>query len=63
MSVKSSFKKNGLKIGVQEVLNKISTLSSTLGEWHIFGCAFLKHKCGPVAKCDHAFKKKSTISI
>ena len=23
----------------------ISTLSSTLGEWHIFGCACLKHKC------------------
>ena len=23
----------------------MSTLSSTLGEWHIFGCACLKHKC------------------
>ena len=24
----------------------MSTPSSTLGEWHIFGCACLKHKCG-----------------
>ena len=32
------------KIGVQEVLKKGSTPSSTLGEWNIFGCARLKHK-------------------
>ena len=37
-------KKNGLKIGVKEVLKKISTPSWTLGERHIFGCACLKHK-------------------
>ena len=38
-------KKNVQKYGSQKKRKKLSTPFWTLGEWHIFGCACLKHKC------------------
>ena len=44
MAVSSSLKIFFIEIGVQEGINLVGTPPSTLGEWNIFGCAWLKHK-------------------
>ena len=42
-------------------LTKISTPSSILGEWHIFGCACLKHKCIVFCKTSITYCKKLAL--
>ena len=40
-----------------------SNMSSTLGEWHIFGCACLKHKCAGIPTFWHVFAHLGYLGI